>query len=200
MKLHEIKQQKLCVVMGGRFQPFHVGHFGAYHWLCKRFGKENVWLATSNKTNFKANSGDVSPFTFKEKVEIITTLYGIKPRRIVEAKSPAFRPTEVFDLYRGYLITYVAACGSKDDDRYTENKFFQPLPGDADVSELKTLKEDTGYYVVVPTRTEGVSGTTARKELVDVPDTDRKKLFKKFFGKYDPVIADLVIARLREVK
>lgn len=191
---------KLVVIYGGRFQPFHKGHYQAYKWLCKKFGAENVWLATSNKTNFKKDSDDVSPFTYKEKVEIMVGLYEIKPRRIVECKNPTFRPSEVFSQYKGYPLVYVAACGGKDDDRYTENKFFQPLPNDTDPYDLKTLKEDVGYYVVVPTKVDGVSGSAAREELTGAEGDKQRMLFKKFFGTYDETIADLVTARLKEVK
>lgn len=204
MKIKELleaveRKPKIVVVYGGRFQPFHVGHHGAYRWLCKKFGAENVWIATSNKTSFDA-SGDVSPFNFKEKVEIITTLYGVKPRRIVKCKNPAFRPSEVFSQYKGYPLVYVAACGGKDDDRYTENSFFQPFPEDAELSELKTLRDDVGYYVVVPTKVDGVSGTAARQALMTTDESKKKKLFKKYFGTHDEVIADLMTARLKEVK
>ena len=50
--LEKKDDRKLVVVYPGRFQPFHRGHLSAYRWLCKKFGKENVWIATSNKTEF----------------------------------------------------------------------------------------------------------------------------------------------------
>jgi hypothetical protein len=204
MKVNELFEEKqvpkICAVLGGRFQPFHRGHYGAYKWLCKKFGAANVWIATSNKTDFDAESDDVSPFSFKEKVEIITTLYDIKPRRIIESKNPAFRPSEVFSLYKGYPIVYVAACGGKDRDRYSDNTFFQPFSSDAATSELKSLKEDTGYFIIVPTKIDGISGTLAREALADAEGAERKKLFKRYFDAYDEVIADLVSARLKELK
>lgn len=203
MKIQELlearDEKKLVVIYGGRFQPFHLGHYGCYKWLCKKFGSENVWLATSNKTNFKESEGDVSPFTFSEKVEIITTLYDIKPRRIVQCKNPAFKPSEVFQLYKGYQVVYVAATGTKDHDRYSKNKYFTPLPKSYDVAELETAN-DRGYYVIVPTKVPGVTGTAARAELLAAEGAQKEKLFKKFFGAYDDVIADLVIAKLKDVK
>ena len=56
------KVTQTIVVYGGRFQPFHKGHYAAYEDLVSTFGKQNVYIGTSNDT-----SSDKSPFTFKEK-------------------------------------------------------------------------------------------------------------------------------------
>lgn len=203
MKIFELLEQqisdpRIAVVYGGRFQPFHLGHFGAYKWLCKKFGEGSVWLATSDKTNFEKDSKDISPFKFKEKVEIMTSLYKIKPRKIVKCKNPAFKPEEVFNLYKDPVV-YVACCGEKDHDRYTKNDFFSPFPFKADPKDLKTVNDGVGYYVIVPTKVNGVSGTKAREQLVN-SEGKEESVFKKFFGAYDQVTADLIIARLKEVK
>lgn len=197
--------KKLVVVYGGRFQPFHKGHYECYKWLCKKFGKANVWIATSNKTNFDSKKGDISPFNFKEKKHIITTLYDIEPRRIIKTENPAFKPSEVFEQYRSYRPIYVAAVGRKDQERYVGN-FFHPLPSDLELpdqaAELLALDENAGYYVEVPMRAEGISGTLVREDLLAAADDDkqRKKLFEQYFGKYDSSIDSLIIARLKDVK
>lgn len=196
------KTKKLVVVYGGRFQPFHRGHYHVYLWLCKKYGKENVWIATSNKTNFSSKEGDISPFTFAEKQEIITTLYGIEPRRIVECVNPTFKPTEVFSQYKGYECVYLAAVGKKDIERYSDSKFFLPAPEDVDPDSMMSIKEKRGYFVAVPMKADGISGTKVREEIKQAKDDSDKheELFKEYFGKYDPVIADLIIAKLKEVK
>ena len=208
MKLRQIleasnKSKRLCVVYGGRFEPFHRGHYEAYKWLCKKFGDENVWIATSNKTNFNPKAGEISPFTFKEKQEIIVSLYGISPRRVVQCKNPAFKPTEIFDLYKGYPIIYISAVGKKDEDRYRTGTFFKPLPRPfvlRDADALASMDDDTGYYIEVPMIIKDISGTEVRKELKRAKGDEREHLFKKFFGKYDSVIDALVIAKLKDVK
>ena len=53
---------KVIVVYSGRFQPFHKGHYATYDHLVKKFGKDNVYVGTSNKTD-----NQKSPFDFKEK-------------------------------------------------------------------------------------------------------------------------------------
>jgi hypothetical protein len=45
--------------------------------------KDNVYIGTSNKTD-----NHKSPFNFKEKKEIMTTMFGIPSNKIVEVKNP----------------------------------------------------------------------------------------------------------------
>ena len=197
---------KVCVVYGGRFQPFHKGHWMVYRWLCKKFDADNVWIATSNKTNFDSSKGDVSPFNFKEKQELMVTLYGIKPRRVVQSNNPAFAPKEVWGLYKGYKLVYVAAVGEKDLERYKSSNFFSKFPGDlkptSGLGELNTLDTKKGYYVTVPSMSDGTSGTTVREAILAVKDDEKavEKVFRKYFGEYDHVIADMVVAKLKDVK
>lgn len=201
--LEEDKSKRLVVVYGGRFEPFHKGHFEAYRWLCKKFGEENVWIATSNKTNFNPKSGDVSPFTFKEKKEIMVAMYDINPRRIIQCKNPAFKPEEIFDLYKGFPIIYVTAVGKKDISRYKEGTFFRPMPAPfrlKDAEMLQSVEDGTGYYTEIPMQVKEISGSIVRKELKTARGDEREALFRKFFGKYDSVIDDLVIAKLKDVK
>jgi len=207
MKLKElfekINSKKLVVVFAGRFQPFHKGHYDSYKWLCKKFGEENVWIATSNKTNFNPNAGDVSPFTFKEKKEIMVSMYDINPRRIIQCKNPAFSPVEIFNLYKGFPVIYISAVGKKDEERYRTGTFFRPLPLPfvlRDAEALAAVEDDVGYYVEVPMQVKDLSGTIVRDELKKARGDDREKLFRRFFGKYDSIIDALIVAKLKDVK
>jgi len=195
----EKNTRKLVVVYGGRFQPFHLGHYHAYRWLCRKFGKQNVWIATSNKTNFKAEEGKVSPFSFIEKQELIVTLYGVRPRRVVECKNPAFSPKEIFQQYKGYDLVYLSAVGKKDAERYEKSDFFSKLPKDFKLEDLSLAKEG-GYYTIVPMGESGLSGTEVRNRILQAETkTELKKVFKQVFGEYDDVIAEMVQAKLKEV-
>ena len=198
-QLLEAKQpRKLVVVYGGRFQPFHKGHYAAYKWLCEKFGKANVWLATSNKTSYKAEDPNISPFTFKDKQEIIVGLYGIPANRIVKCKNPTFSPKEIFKLYKDYDIVYIAAVGEKDETRYAASDFFIPLEDKYNEKKLYTIADGHGYYVPMPMQIKGISGTVTRDALLN--DRDTEAVFKKYFGKYDPMIDALITARLKEIK
>ena len=62
--------EKKVVVYAGRFQPFHKGHNATYEHLVKQFGRDNVYIGTSNKTdNLK------SPFKFNEKKMIMMKMF-----------------------------------------------------------------------------------------------------------------------------
>jgi len=41
------------VVYSGRFQPFHKGHYATYDHLVKKFGKDSVYIGTSDVTDNK---------------------------------------------------------------------------------------------------------------------------------------------------
>ena len=99
------KMQGEIVVYGGRFQPFHKGHYAAYQNLVSQFGSANVYIATSNDT-----STDKSPFTFNEKKEIATKMFGVPSTKFVQVNNP-YRPVEILKHYDGQTIAYIAAVG-----------------------------------------------------------------------------------------
>ncbi len=74
--------KKTVVTYVGRFHPFHSGHNATYQHLVKKFGKDNVYIGTSDKVQLPK-----SPFTFKEKVQIMTTMFGIPKNKIVKRSS-----------------------------------------------------------------------------------------------------------------
>ena len=101
----DIKKQ--VVVYAGRFQPFHKGHYGSYQQLVKKFGKDNVYIGTSNKTdNIK------SPFKFKEKKMIIKMLEFHHLRLF---KSKPIRPKEILDKFPSDTTAFVTVVGRKID-------------------------------------------------------------------------------------
>ena len=55
-------QRNLVVIYGGRFQPFHKGHRAVYDYLVKNYGRDAVWITTSNKQELPK-----SPFSFADK-------------------------------------------------------------------------------------------------------------------------------------
>ena len=69
MYLHEvIGDQRIVAIYPGRFQPAGSHHVKTYDWLVKKFGANNVFIATSDVT------GDKSPFTFAEKKKILMNI------------------------------------------------------------------------------------------------------------------------------
>ena len=120
-KLDELKLTKnnVVVVYPGRFQPFHKGHHHSYSQLVSKFGKKNVFIATSNKTE-----AGRSPLGFKEKKVIMTTMFGIPSSQIVQVKNP-YAPSEILNKYDPDSTVLVVAVGEKDSSRLMGGKYFQ---------------------------------------------------------------------------
>lgn len=214
MKILPLLEERklLAVVYGGRFQPFHRGHYAVYKELCKAFGVGAVWIATSNKTNFDPAEGDISPFTFEERVEIMTQLFGISPDKIIKCKNPAFVPKEVLELYKAPVVCVMVA-GDKDVDRYSKSKSFKPyplksgkpVPFSAAVGGLSSTSADPAqfYYYVSHAQDGEQSGTKIRDALRAAGDdvTKQRAVFKRFYGKHvNDDVLDLMVSKVRMIK
>ena len=140
------------VVYAGRFQPFHKGHYATYSHLVKKFGKDNVYIGTSNKTD-----NQKSPFNFKEKVMIMNTMFGIPKNRIVQVKNP-YVPTEVLKKFDKDTTAFITVVGKKDASRLG-GKFFTPYKDNLDFEGY----EDKGYVYIAPQQSNPISGTDVRK-------------------------------------
>ena len=73
---------QLVVIYPGRFQPFHLGHGEVFQDLQRKFGRDNVYIATSNKTELPK-----SPFNFSDKVQLMNAA-GIPSDRIIQVSDP----------------------------------------------------------------------------------------------------------------
>ena len=178
----------LVVVYAGRFQPFHKGHYATYSHLVKKFGKNNVYIGTSNKTdNVK------SPFNFKEKVMIMNTMFGVPKNQIVQVKNP-YVPTEVLKKFDKDTTAFVTVVGKKDASRLG-GKFFTPYKDNLDFEGY----EDRGYVYIAPEGGGGVSGTEVRKGLSSGSEEEKKKFFStRAYPKFDKKIFDFITNTLKE--
>jgi len=176
------------VVYAGRFQPFHKGHYATYSHLVKKFGKNNVYIGTSNKTD-----NDKSPFNFKEKVMIMTTMFGIPKNQIVEVKNP-YVPTEVLKKFNKDTTAFITVVGKKDASRLG-GKFFTPYKDGIDFEGY----EDRGYVYIAPEGGGGVSGTEVRRGLSTGSEEDKKKFFsKRAYPKFNQKIFNFITNTLNE--
>jgi cytidyltransferase-like protein len=213
MKISTLLEERklLAVVYGGRFQPFHKGHYAVYRELCKTFGEGSVWIATSNKTNFDPGEGDVSPFTFDEKLEMMVQLFGVSPEKVIKCKNPAFSPKEVLELYKAPTVC-VMVCGDKDVERYSKSKMYKPYPTKQDqpvpfsqaMGHLQTTTSEPPqfYYVISDARNGSQSGTSIRSAFQAAGDDEGKQVaaFKKFYGKVNDDMLDLMVSKIRMIK
>jgi hypothetical protein len=186
--------KRIIAVYAGRFQPFHAGHFSVYKLLVDKFGKNNVYIGTSNKVEKPK-----SPFSFKEKHKIITTMFPIPSNKVVQVKNP-FSPVEILNKFDPETTAYVTAFGEKDAGRLGGRYFKQYNPK----AELLGYKEQ-GYFVTAPVfqmkvGDTNVSGTAVRTVLGgNVDEEPKKKLFKHIYqGKFNQGVFDLITGKLAE--
>lgn len=174
--------------------PPHKGHYAVYKWLVEQFGPNDVYIATSNRTdNIK------SPFSFVDKKFLWETGFGVPSGKIVFSAIPAFNPMEVLEPND----VYVAVTSVKDGDRYTKSDYYKPYPLKDGVpvpfEEVKNLlktKTHCGYYVVCPTMENGISGTQVREKFRQENNHGRKKIIKTLYGTVDKDILKLFEDRL----
>jgi hypothetical protein len=180
---------KKVVVYSGRFQPFHKGHYATYMNLVKHFGKDNVYIGTSNKTdNIK------SPFKFNEKKTIMMKMFGISSNKIVKIKNP-YAPSEIIGKFPEDTTALISVVGEKDRYRL-KGKYFEPYHPD----KVQQGYKEKGYVYVAPAQSNAISGTDVRDWLSKGSEGQRKSGFKKAYGKFDPKIFKLVSGKLAKVE
>ena len=186
LEVNKPKVTQTIVIYGGRFQPFHKGHYAAYENLVSKFGKSNVYIGTSNDT-----SSDKSPFSFKEKKEIATKMFGIPASKFVKVNNP-YRPVEILSKFDGKTTQYIAAVGEKDASRL-KSGYFKPYKGKAGYGY-----DEVGYYYPVPAEANPISGTDVRKKLGSSNKEVAKKFFLKAYPSFDKDIFKMITTKLNE--
>ena len=194
---------KIIAIYPGRFQPFGKHHAASFMWLQNKFGKENTYIVTSNKTD------DKSPFNFAEKKAIIE-LYGIDPSHIIEVKNP-YNPVELYGQFDGNTTDAVIMVGDKDmgdDPRFKigpkkdgSPSFFQDYKSNE--TNMQPLSKH-GYLINAPHISINIpgygemSGTEIRQVLGDATKTREEKtqLFKDIFGWYSDKMANYIFDKL----
>ncbi len=179
--------KKYVVIYPGRFQPFHAGHKEVYDIAVDKFGKENVYIATSNKVEQPK-----SPFNFSEKKKIITTMFkDIPVDHIVEVKN-GYRPIEITDKFPENTIA-VYIVGQKDSERLKGyGKYFQPF---SDKEKALGYKEH-GYYYIINNKKINMSGTKVREAFYSDNEKEKEEFFKKLYGNMDKNIFNLLSKKI----
>lgn len=134
-ELFENPKPRVVVTYPGRFQPFHQGHAGVFAQLQKKFGNENVFIATSNDT-----SSAKSPFNFNDKYQLITAA-GVPGNHIVETNSMYSLPND----FNPATTVFVTAVGAPDADRLNPDSYLKRDKKDKEGNIIKPAGSP-GYY------------------------------------------------------
>ena len=195
---------KLLVILPGRFQPWHKGHHTVYNSLVKKYGRDQVFIATSNKVELPK-----SPFNFSDKTQFMS-LTGVPMDRVVESKQPykAEEITKNFDAANTRLIFAVSEKDMAEDPRFKSwtkkdgtPAYFQPMPSD---TSLMATFDKHGYIMTVPTVNFTVLGqpmrsaTEIRAQFANANLDTQKAIVKDLFGNYDESVLRLMQQKLAQ--
>jgi hypothetical protein len=194
----------IIVIYPGRFHPFHRGHLASYEYLTKKYGANNVYIATSN-----VQAPVTSPFSYSDKVDMMTRL-GIPAGHVVQVRNP-YQAQEIYDNIPDRNDTALIYAVSEKDmqadgarfkfgtKKNGEPSYMQPMP--ENLKQLKPLTQHA-YVTVTPTvdfRVQGVDANSAsqiRKAYVAGSDADRDSIIVDLYGEVYPELRDIFDARL----
>lgn len=205
MFINELAEPTLLVIYPGRFQPFHKGHHAVYEYLTGKFGRQNVYIATSNKTDTSK-----SPFTFAEKAYFMQ-LTGVPADRIVQAAQPyqiqsILQTSNIqVDPANTVVIFAVSAKDMEEDPRFNfaskkdgSAPYFQPLKNIRDTESM----DRHGYIMTVPTFNFTVldkpmrSGTELRNMYSSADAGQRQQIIADLFGRYTQEAEQIMNSRI----
>lgn len=190
---------ELVVLYPGRFQPFHLGHGEVFRSLQNKFGRDNVYIATSNKVELPK-----SPFNFSEKVQFMHAV-GVPSDRIIEVVSPYKLPEPQFNPAN---TIFVVAVGAPDRDRLRPDS----VKKDGSPGYYKTFEsldkcqtaDKHGYVIIENERQKVITlgnekvdvshGTPARAAWNAVRNNPelRAQYLLQMFGRDDPEIGRIL--------
>lgn len=214
-ELFEANERRVVVIYSGRFQPFHLGHAQVYKYLVSKYGRNNVYIGTSNKVD-----PPDSPFSFADRLYFMQ-LMGIPADRVLEIPRPynkeeAERALGVSPAEQAntILIFPVSAkdmhgdpkLGIPPDPRFKsftkkdgQPTWTQPMPPKG--HQLNGM-DQTAYIEEVPTYPftvlgKSVTGATSIRTMYSAGDkAQRQQIIKDLYGKYTPEAEKLMTARL----
>lgn len=202
-EIFEAAAPGVLVIYPGRFQPFHKGHRAVYDYLVKHYGRDNVFISTSNRV-----APPKSPFNFSAKVAFMK-LTGIPLDRVLESAEP-YKSQELVSQYptSTRLIFAVSAKDMAEDPRFSKwtkkdgnPTYFQPMP--KNTKEMQSL-EQHAYILTVPTFEFTVLGkpmrsaTEIRAEFAQADEKTQQAMVKDLFGAYDAEVHRIMQNALHE--
>lgn len=183
---------QLVVLYPGRFQPFHLGHKDVFQSLQANYGRDSVYIATSNKTELPK-----SPFNFNDKVTFMHAA-GIPSDRILEVASPYKLPAQ----FQPENTIFIVAVGEPDRERLKPDS----VKKDGNPGYFKTFKnisecttaDKHGYVIIAEERHKiitvndqkiDVSHGTQSREAWNAVRNDpkqRSQFLLQMYGRDDP--------------
>jgi hypothetical protein len=198
-KKEDKTEKKEIAIFSGRFQPFHAGHYSIYKSLVDKFGKDNVYISSSNIIDPVK-----SPFPFKDKKTIMNKMFGIPTNKIIQVKNP-YSPVEILSKYPEDT-KYVTAVSEKDAERLEQGgKYFKNY--DKVPDNKKKGYEDEGYYIIAPemqlkVNGKNISGTQLRATFGNdlLTTKEKKDIFNQVYPKFDKDVFANIVATTKKAE
>ena len=193
--------RRLVVTYPGRFQPFHKGHRDVFANLQRMFGRDNVFIVTSNKTDAVK-----SPFNFSDKVRFMHAM-GIPDDRVIETDKVYDLPP-IFADQKPHVV-FVTVVGGPDAKRLNPGAtkkdgspaYFQQYPGK--LEDMQSADQH-GYVIVEPEHAESIviggqkydvsHGTPCRELWNQVRNNpqQRAEFIQQLYGRNDPDLGHIL--------
>jgi len=174
-QLNEGIASDIAVFYGGRFQPMHKGHHKVYMNLVEQFGSANVFIAT---TVAKTATPERDPFSFDEKKQIMTTMFGIPESSVVQTQP--YKPDVSLVGKDPAKTATVLVFSAKDAGRLQRGGFLRDY-----VAGAEMVPSDQGAYILeVGSELGDMSATDFRTLMKNDSLDDNQKMmkFREFFG------------------
>lgn len=195
MFINDLAEPTLIVIYPGQFQPFVHQHYLVYQYLTGKFGRNNVFVATSSKTDDQHNL-----FSFAEKAYFMH-LAGVPADRIIQASQPhqidnilASGQIQISDPKNTVAVMAVSREEMEHDPRY--NNSTTRDGGESYLLPLKNIKDtesiNTHCYLTSVKPVPMHLSSDARSEYESADSEDRRDLISKLFGTYSHEIEQIL--------
>lgn len=187
-QLVEAEATDIAVFYGGRFQPMHSGHFQVYMDLVRKFGSDNVFIAT---TVSKTATPEKDPFSFEEKQYLMNKMFNIPTDKVLNTQP--YKPDVSLTGKDPANTAILLVFSEKDAGRLKTGGYLRMYKD----GETLTTGDEAGYIYTVPVKDDGRSATTFRNVMrMDGVEDEKQKVFKDFFGSFDPEVYKFVKDKL----
>lgn len=174
------------IIYPGRFHPFHKGHKGTYDYLVKKYGAQNVYIATTNKQD-----PTKSPFSFQEKKDMMVAT-GVPASQILEVVR-TYNKDEYANRFDHDSIL-IFALSQKDAERLGSGKPKKDgsLPYILPLQRKLEPMDNHAYVDVAPIVNFDINGkqyhsaTDLRNDYIASDDEGRMKMIAGLYGKANP--------------
>jgi len=170
------------VVYTGGFNPWHNGHKAVYDEVAEKFGKDNVYVLTTDPEHKKKkNERDI--FSFDQKRRMIVGS-GVPAHRVIELFGSGYRwedfQKSIFKLDTQRPL--IVVVGEDDAARLTYGKYFKEYD---DILTLKPMTEE-GYFYVIKNKNREEFKASKIRELI------AQKKFKSLQSLVPPSTIDVI--------